>query len=284
MKDSRGDNLLSRHPSPRTLYIESCANTDPRTGSVGDSWGLGDGIFRLPAIAALARTSGQPVDVLTAPGREPVFRGSEGVGDVLTPNGRLLDTLVRIRANGYTHVFSLHPGWRMLLLTALSGAEVRKIAMFPIQSLQHDNHIDVGIKTLAGIVPDLADAPDRPRMARERPRLLPEGYFYIGLNIGASSGHRHFHDWEAVLRRVAGEIPENVRFVLIGKHHTRGVDLELARKFPSRVIDLAGRLDLESTYDLIAQCDAFIGADGGNVNAAVALLDQNVFPIYGLVG
>lgn len=53
-------------------------------------------------------------------------------------------------------------------------------------------------------------------------------------------------------------------------------------RFPSLVASFVDSLDLEDTYRLIAECDAFVGADGGNVNAAIALMRENVFPIFGL--
>lgn len=107
---------LSEHPQARTLLIESCVNPSSDRRCPSDAWGLGDAIFRLPAVEALRRTGGRHVDVVTAHGREAVFRRSPDVGTVMTPADGWLSLARRIRRGGYTHVFAMHPSWRMLLL------------------------------------------------------------------------------------------------------------------------------------------------------------------------
>lgn len=87
-----------------------------------------------------------------------------------------------------------------------------------------------------------------------------------------------------MLDRLGGDIPPEVRFVLVGKHNALGVNESLAKKYPDIVLDYVGVTDLAGTYGLIASCDAFIGPDGGNINAAIAMLPPGgVFPIYGMV-
>lgn len=182
LMDEPGHMPLSRHPSARTLLIESSRNPDPRTREPGDAWGLGDAVFKFPAISALHAASGQRVDVVTAPGREAVFRRSPDVGTVMTPEDGWLELVARIRRERYTHVFALHPSWRMLLLALCAGAGTAKAAYFTPEDVLRGNHIEMNTDAVRRMAGSLPDTGSWPRMGREHSEVST-GLYRIGLNI-----------------------------------------------------------------------------------------------------
>lgn len=250
-----------------------------------DGWWLGDGIFRIPVIEALSCTTGNPIDVLTTEKRALIFQNNPYIRNVLIAQESVLRSIGYIRKNKYSHIFMFNPSWRMFFIMILTGdfSTKRKIGLIWAKKRALENHIDMYADCLKKIVQNLIVRHNIPYIHWKTKRTLLEWFFYIGINIGANSSLRNYKDWIPVLNQIKIPVPKNVRFVLVGNSQIQNINVLIVNKLWSSVIDCTMNLSLNDTYNVISQCHAFIWADGGNVNAALAILQKNVFPIYSIV-
>lgn len=250
-----------------------------------DGWWLGDGIFRIPVIEALSYTTGNLIDVLTTEKRAPIFQNNPHIRNVLIAQESVLRSIGYIRKNKYSHIFMFNPSWRMFFIMILIGgfSTKRKIGLIWAKKRALENHIDMYADCLQKIVQNLIVRHNVPRIYWKTKRTLLEWFFYIGINIGANSSLRNYKDWIFAFNQIKIPVPKNVRFVLVGNSQIQNINVLIVNKLWGSVIDCTMNLSLNDTYNIISQCHAFIWADGGNVNAALAILQKNVFPIYSIV-
>lgn len=259
------------------LYIEASNNID--------GWWLGDGIFKIPAIESLSKTSENTVDILTTKNRALIFQNNPNIKNIHIVKENWLDTLNYIQENWYTHIFTINPSWRMFFIMILTWDlnVIKKAYSIPSDIMLKQNHIDMYIESLQKLVNNLIISKNTPHIYLKTNNILPKWFFYIWINLGAKSALRNFKDWLNVFDNIKNPIPKNVKFILVGNKQIQDINTKLLSKLWESVIDCTTKLTLDETYNIISQCNAFIWTDWWNINAAIAILEKNIFPIYSVV-
>ncbi|MBC7503406.1 hypothetical protein H7169_00340 [Candidatus Gracilibacteria bacterium] len=271
--------------------------------SVGkmDGWGFGDGIFRLPIVEWLGMNS--EVHMLSRGQRSPIFENNPNIlKSFVIEDDRTLGSMVglvkRLRMEGFDHIVAIHPTWKMHLLMYLTKTKTSTIhtSALSLDETRTTNIIHLFLskaqRSLGHTVSDNIPSPkiyQNPSESDLKSRF-ENNKRYIGINIGAKSGLRHFRDWPKVFERLiqSGSIADDIVFVLVGKDGVNLVDKKIINLLGNKsVLNFCNDMTLAETYEIISYCNAgFVGMDGGNVNAAIAfrhITHARVIPIYNAV-
>ncbi len=111
--------------------------------------GVGDLLAALPAINALHRHFGVPVDVLATPYAAPVLRGQDAVGTVMWDDGRetVLSLARRLAANRYSHAVVFWSTPRIARAVAAAGIPVRVGQARRLYSFRYTKRVTVRSET-----------------------------------------------------------------------------------------------------------------------------------------
>lgn len=276
-------------PSGRTLIVQPLP-------------GIGDMVWHLPHIHAIAATTTERVDILTKPSSQAdrLLCADSGVGRVLWVDreaGRhaglrgLLRLAALLRQGRYQRAWFLHSSARYVLAARLAGIPERvgygiglqtlllNVSVRLPRRLHHTTHPILRADALLDIL-DLRRAEAEPRLAVDPraeqavvARFAPWPPPWIALGIASSEPRRQWgaarfaHLALALRGRRAGSI------FIIGGPAERGLADDIlagVRAQGGAVVD-AIALPLEQTAALLARCQIYIGNDTGVLNMAAAL-------------
>ena len=120
----------------------------------------------------------------------------------------------------------------------------------------------------------------------DEPCPLPakNGLKRVALTLGGMASFKTYRRWPEVIRHLRGQWPTGQRFpqfVLIGSQNgLQYVESVKAALDGCEVVSLVDALSLRTTVRLLAECDFYLGADGGLMHCANALKLSGVV-LYG---
>lgn len=99
----------------------------------------------------------------------------------------------------------------------------------------------------------------------------------IALAVGGVDPLRTYQSWELVLNGLWQQFDQQIEVVLLGSANGEEDATRLKNKFEQKpLFNLVNQLSLTQTAKVIAESDFFIGADGGLMHIAAALLKPGV--------
>jgi heptosyltransferase-2 len=264
--------------------------------------GIGDMIWHLPHIRAIAAHVGEPVTLITKPrsAADQIFSAEQTVRDIFwldrNPEGRsgahdggpgFVRVVSALKARAFDAVYILHHSKTIALLTMLAGIPARHGYGYGIQNWFLNRPPRLPDETLLRHPFDQATAWLRAAgipMAEAEPVLgvtdsaietvrsrLPPAQTLVAIGIGSSEPYKQ---WEAArFARLADALASRGtgQLVLVGGKNEAGLAAEIQSLTRHATLAAAMNWNLSEIAALFRLCEFYVGNDTGVMNMAAAV-------------
>lgn len=207
------------------------------------------------------------------------FKGAaqliSGINTIYTVEKRAIEVAPQLKSNGYNYLIDLHSNIRSGAL-----ARVLNIKTFKVKKLNDkrlalvlglnkkpvEHFVDRSLKTLESLSVSFDSSNPWGVINCSKPsQELPEKY--ISVAAGATYAGKQIS--QQTLEKVISSIDS--RFVIVGGRDMGELGSSLENKFPNKVTNLCGAINLSETAYVMQNCEVALGGDTGAMHIATAV-------------
>lgn len=250
------------------------------------SWGLGDDIFRLPAVSAIYKYYQGHLSVITNEVRLAIFENNPQIDRIVFRRDReslsgFYIRMRKLRRENFDLVICFVNDTQSLLLKCIISSLQTPFISIPKfwipQQRQNTHQIAHSVNFLSKFwqtqqtaeLTQIFIAPKIKKNAQKQLRSLQGKK--IGIVIGSSSELKHFWRWQEVIDEIDLQSNGKNSFVLLGDQKA----VEESQRLKVRnhnMINFVGKTkDFTALCSLISNTDICLGVDSGPIHAAIAL-------------
>ncbi|MDD2871887.1 MAG: glycosyltransferase family 9 protein [Candidatus Gracilibacteria bacterium] len=269
----------------KILFIESSSQTD--------GFGIGDGIFKIPAIEATANYFNTKIDLICLENRKNIFEGNPYISEIITTQGndsisQITSIIGKLIFKKYDLVISLNHGTKIGIIKLLTGIRTPFINE-DIRNIDVNmNHTKKNIVALSKHIPDMLEYLNKlPKLyiSEDEKNLTKEKLKHINgtkvaIFVGAINGLKDYKQWDEIIKGL-NKFTTGLNFILLGSTKDKNTAEVLTSKF-SNVYNFVGETNLKEAYAIINEMDLCIGSDGSLTNAAVAL-EKKLIVLFSII-
>ncbi len=258
----------------KILFIESSSKTD---------WfWFWDGIFKIPAIEALANHFSAEIDLICLENRKEIFEWNPNINEIITTKwnssiAQVSSIIEKLFFKKYDLVVSLSHGTKIWIIKLLTWIRTPYINEDIREQEDNINHTKRNILALSKHIPDINKYLDNiPKLyiSEEIKQYSKEKLKHINgtkvaIFIWAINWLKDFKKWDEIINSL-NENNHWLEFILLWASKDKNQADVLSSKF-SNIHNFVWETSLKQVYWLIDEMDLCIGSDWNLTNAAVAL-------------
>ena len=238
---------------------------------------IGDIVMAAPVVQALRSHFGAEaqIDFITLNKFKGAVELISGIDAIYTVEKRALEVAPQLKSNGYTYLVDLHSNIRSRELARALNIETLRVKKHNNKRLAlvlglNKNPIEHFVKRSLKTLEPLSISYDSSNpwgdiKCSKPSQQLPEKYISVASGATYEGKKIPQQTLEEVIRSV------DLKFVIVGGRNLEELGLLLEGKFPNKITNLCGAINLSETAYVMKNCEVALGGDTGAMHIATAV-------------